>query len=272
MHDPAVSACHVAFGPFALDLRSGELRKGPVRLRVGVQSIEILKALLEQPGELVTRDQLRERLWPSDTFVDFEHGLNAAIRRLREALGDSADTPKYIETLPRRGDRFVASLERPPAIVPVAVTPPRSEASDDRNVWRRSWGQRNLLVVTALVLAVGFGVYIARRSHESPPTDSLVSLSSIPVTRLQGFEVEPSLSPQGNQVAFAWDGEAGENFDIYVKQLDSEGGSVRLTTNVAEDRFPSWSPDGSQIAFLRVTRAGAADAIMIRRWGDPNGR
>src|SRR5262249_17244304 len=91
-------AQQLSFGPFALDLRSGELRKGVARVKVPDQSIEILKALLEQPGELVTREQLRERLWPSETFVDFEHGLNAAVRRLREALGDSAETPAYVET------------------------------------------------------------------------------------------------------------------------------------------------------------------------------
>ena len=83
MHEP-LPARHVRFGPFELDIRSGELKKGPSRLKVPDQSIEVLKTLLEQPGELVTREQLRERLWPSDTFVDFEHGLNAAVRRLRE--------------------------------------------------------------------------------------------------------------------------------------------------------------------------------------------
>src|SRR5205823_1444023 len=110
MQELAAATRLVHFGPFALDLRSSELRKGSIRLTVPSQSIEILKALLEQPGELVTRDQLRARLWPSDTFVDFEHGLNAAVRRLREALGDSADAPQFIETLPRRGYRFSGTL------------------------------------------------------------------------------------------------------------------------------------------------------------------
>jgi len=96
-------ATGIRFGPFMLDVRSGELYKGPTRLKVPDQFVEILKALLERPGELVTRDELRRRLWPADTFVDFEHGLNAAMRRLRDALGDSADAPRYIETLPRRG-------------------------------------------------------------------------------------------------------------------------------------------------------------------------
>ena len=105
------SADRVRFDPFELDLSSSELRKGPTRLKVPYQSIEILKALLERPGELVTRDELRQRLWPSNTVVDFEHGLNAAIRRLREALGDSADSPRFVETLPKRGYRFIGEID-----------------------------------------------------------------------------------------------------------------------------------------------------------------
>ena len=101
----------IRFGPFTLDGRSGELRNGPTRLKVPDQSIAVLQALLERPGELVTREALRDRLWGPDTFVDFEAGLNAAVRRLREALNDSADAPRYVETLPRRGYRFIAPVE-----------------------------------------------------------------------------------------------------------------------------------------------------------------
>ena len=89
----------------------GELRNGPTRLKVPDQSIAVLQALLERPGELVTREGLRDRLWAPDTFVDFEAGLNAAVRRLREALNDSADVPRYVETLPRRGYRFIAPVD-----------------------------------------------------------------------------------------------------------------------------------------------------------------
>ena len=113
----------VRFDPFELDLSSSELRKGPTRLRVPYQSIEILKALLERPGGLVTRDELRQRLWPSNTVVDFEHGLNAAIRRLREALGDSADSPRFVETLPKRGYRFIGEIDPTP-------TPARAAAEE----------------------------------------------------------------------------------------------------------------------------------------------
>jgi TolB-like protein len=97
----------VSFGPYRVDLRAGELYKGGVRLVLQGQSFRLLEGLLERPGEVLGREELRARLWPSDTYVDFEHSINAAVRRLRRALGDSADAPRYIETLPRRGYRFV---------------------------------------------------------------------------------------------------------------------------------------------------------------------
>jgi len=99
------------FGPFEADLQTQELRKQGRRLRLPGQSFQILKMLLDRPGELVTREELRTALWPSDTFVDFEHGLHAGVNRLREALGDSADSPRLVETLPRRGYRFIGSVE-----------------------------------------------------------------------------------------------------------------------------------------------------------------
>src|SRR5246127_556114 len=102
-----------SFGPFEADFQTQEIRKHGVRLRLPGQSFQILRMLLERPGELVTREKLREALWPSDTFVDFEHGLNAAVNRLREALGDSADNPSFIETLHRRGYKFIAPVEDP---------------------------------------------------------------------------------------------------------------------------------------------------------------
>ncbi len=95
------------FGAFEVDARTGELLKDGLRVRLPDQSFQVLLLLLEKPGELVSREALRNELWPEDTFVDFDHGLNAAVNRLREALGDSADHPKFIETLPRRGYRFI---------------------------------------------------------------------------------------------------------------------------------------------------------------------
>jgi DNA-binding winged helix-turn-helix (wHTH) protein len=116
----------IRFGIFDVDFRAGELRRRGVKVKLQEQPLQILQILLERPGEVVTREELQQRIWPADTFVDFDHGLNNAIRRLREALGDSADTPHYIETLARRGYRFIGSLvaaNPPPAIPSIAVLP-----------------------------------------------------------------------------------------------------------------------------------------------------
>src|SRR4026208_420175 len=100
----------VSFGPYRVDLRSGQLYKGAERIVLQGQSFRLLEGLLERPGEVLGREELRARLWASDTYVDFEHSINAAVRRLRRALGDSADAPRYIETLHRRGFRFVGAV------------------------------------------------------------------------------------------------------------------------------------------------------------------
>jgi TolB-like protein/cytochrome c-type biogenesis protein CcmH/NrfG len=105
----------VRFASFQLDCRSRELREGSRLVRLQEQPFEILRVMLERPGDVVTRDELRRRLWPDGTFVDFEHSLNAAIKRLRAALGDDADSPRFVETLPRRGYRFIASLDERPS-------------------------------------------------------------------------------------------------------------------------------------------------------------
>src|SRR5579864_29595 len=101
----------IRFGVFEIDSTAFELRKHGLRLKLAEQPFQILAILLEKPGQLVTRDELRDRLWPRDTFVDFDHGLNNAVMRLREALGDSSDSPRFIETVPRRGYRFIAPVE-----------------------------------------------------------------------------------------------------------------------------------------------------------------
>ena len=102
----------IRFGVFELDLRSGELRKLGIKIKLHNQPFQVLATLLEHPGEVVTREQLRRKLWPADTFVDFDVGLNSAIKKLRDALGESAEAPRYVETLPRRGYRFIAPVEQ----------------------------------------------------------------------------------------------------------------------------------------------------------------
>ena len=108
-----VNRQNVCFGPFELDAHAGELYKHGFKLKLQGHPIQILAMLLERPGELITREEIQQKLWPSEseTFVDFEHGLNTAVRKLRQALGDEAETPQYIETLPRRGYRFVGAIK-----------------------------------------------------------------------------------------------------------------------------------------------------------------
>src|SRR5947208_7603003 len=163
MADVARTPQVVRFGVFEVDLRAGELRKKGVRVRLQEQPLQMLALLLEQPGNLVTREELRQKLW-AGTIVDFDHSINTTINKLREALGDSADTPRFIETLPRRGYRFIYPVNGAPAVEPdasvtdalVAARAPLDDAANPFDVWlRRRWagllvGAVALLVVVAL--------------------------------------------------------------------------------------------------------------------------
>src|SRR6202047_3837346 len=110
------------FGVFEVDLKACELRKHGLRLKLSEQPFQVLIVLLENPGEIVTREELRHRLWPGDTFVDFDHGLNNAVMRLREVLGDASENPRFVETIPRRGYRFIAPV--------VGLAPPTPATAD----------------------------------------------------------------------------------------------------------------------------------------------
>ena len=188
----------VRFGAFQLDPRTGELRKAGVRISLPEQPFQVLKALLDRPGDLVTREELRQRLWPADTFVDFEHGLNAAVRRLRDALGDSADVPRFVETLPRRGYRFIAPVTGPSAGDEPAVPRPNTgdqpsgslagPQSTPRRL-TRAWGAV-LVAAIALVSAgilwkSGYLSWPPAASH-SIPTSGRFMLAVLPFENLTG--------------------------------------------------------------------------------------
>src|SRR5262245_3184922 len=111
------------FSIFEVNLQTGELRRKGQKVKLQDQPFQVLAALLEHPGEVVTREELRSKLWPADTFVDFDHSLNAAIKRLRDALGESAEKPIFIETMARRGYRFIGNIEAPAAPVSSRPTP-----------------------------------------------------------------------------------------------------------------------------------------------------
>src|ERR1700752_2123609 len=125
---------HVRFGAYHVDLRTGELRKHGHKVRLAGRPFQILAMLLEQPGELLTRKELQSKLWPADTFVDFEHGVNAAMQTLRRALCDSHKKPRFIETLPRRGYRFIAAVERIEPNVAAAAASAASATVSPANV------------------------------------------------------------------------------------------------------------------------------------------
>ena len=216
------------FGPFEADLQAGVLRKRGLKIKLQAQPFQVLAALLEKPGAVVTRDELRRRLWPDDTFVDFEHGVNAAVTRLRQALGDSSEKPRYIETLSKRGYRFigevggpdVVSIEEPPSQLTVA--PPRHPL--------RKWA---MLIAAAAAL----GALVVAASYLFVARDPVRISHPVPLTAFQGLEVDPALSPDGEQVAFAWNGEEQDNFDIYVLAIGS--GSLRhFTSDPAHDLSP----------------------------------
>ncbi len=151
MPEASASAELVRFGVFELDVRSGELRKAGVRVGLQEQALQVLTTLVERPGNLVTRDELRQRLWPNGTFVDFDHGLNAVVNRLRDTLGDSAESPRFIETLPRRGYRFVAPIERN-RTTRVDSAPPSADAQGRGTVLSQLRRGRTLVAVLSVLL------------------------------------------------------------------------------------------------------------------------
>jgi len=172
----------VRFGVFELDVRAGELRKRGVKLPLQGLPIQVLTILLEKPGEVVTRDELRNRLWPADTFVDFDHSLHNAIARLREALGENASSPRFVETLPRRGYRFICPLETqqtaPVSATPVAAGPSRSHRVLPVIIL-------SLLATVALVVTLNIGGIRSRLSGK--PVSAAVHIDSIAVLPLKNL-------------------------------------------------------------------------------------
>ena len=175
MASPAAVARIVRFGVFEVDLKACELRKQGLRLKLPEQPFQVLVVLLENPGEIITREELRNRLWPGDTFVDFDHGLNNAVMRLREVLGDSSENPRFVETIPRRGYRFIAPVVGPGPAFPVPTTDSEAESglapieatpqlvqraaseatSQPASIRRRPSTTRLAIWITAILVVVG---------------------------------------------------------------------------------------------------------------------
>jgi TolB-like protein/DNA-binding winged helix-turn-helix (wHTH) protein/Tfp pilus assembly protein PilF len=197
------STTPIRFGPFEVDSVSGELRKHGVRVKLQEQPLQILEFLLEHPGDVVTREELRQRLWPADTFVDFDHGLYNAIKRLREALGDVADTPRFIETVPKRGYRFIGELtgnnqpaaQADPGAVEVSESPSSPTLPQTKT---RSRKTRLLVLVGAgslalvLFLLVGFNVGGAGAHVRAALTKSSPQIHALAVLPLKNLSDDPA--------------------------------------------------------------------------------
>jgi Tol biopolymer transport system component/DNA-binding winged helix-turn-helix (wHTH) protein len=283
----------VRFGPFEADLQTQEVRKYGTRLRLANQSFLVLSVLLERPAQLVTRDDLRARLWPSTTFVEYDQGLNAAVNRLREALGDSAENPRFIETLPRRGYRFIATIETVSMSGGLAAkanenaaahqTPVRPAVTEDIQSEavsrplltssppiRAAFGQMNsksLAMVATLTIVALLAAATLIHLRNPPGEKNLSSVRVVPFTSLPGQEVAPSFSPDGSQIVFAWKSDSGKGFDLYVKTIGSER-TLRLTDHASKWISPAWSPDGAQIAFSRWSE-GDSGIYVIPALGGP---
>jgi len=189
MPTSAPGARFLRFDEFELDVRAGELRKHGVKLRLQGQPLQVLSALLNGGGDLVTREELRERIWAADTFVDFDHSLHNAIARLREVLGDSAETPRYIETLPRRGYRFIAPVERAES-QPLSTSAP-SEAPVEAPANASPRPSHGYLAATVLaLLVISAALWLARTATH--PTKAATRLNSIAVLPLDNLSGDPS--------------------------------------------------------------------------------
>jgi DNA-binding winged helix-turn-helix (wHTH) protein len=215
-------------------LNNEKLRRSGLRVRLQDQPFQLLATLLERPGEMVTREELRRRLWPGDTFVDFDHSLNAAVKRLRDTLGESAEAPTFVETVPRRGYRFTGQVET------LAVP-----TSTDPILWNRQFTLQNAVLIGMAVWVVVIFLYAGwSRFRTGQPAVT-------PVVTSVGEKSTPSLSPDGQHLAFAWNGGAGSNFSIYMKLVGTEE-SIQLTKDASIDFNPVWSPDGRFIGFCRI--------------------
>ena len=251
MQSSPVSPNAIRFGLFEADLSACELHKRGRKIPLQDQPFRVLTLLLMRPGELVSREEFQRALWPGDTFVEFDEGLNKAIQKLRQALDDSPDNPRFIETLPRKGYRFIAPVDGN-AVGPLAVGPVKGRS---REVL--AWV---LFGAVSAALVVLGGVYF----QVGRPASQL-TLTTVPLTSYPGRQITPAFSPDSKQVAFAWDGEKGENLDIYVKLVDA-GEPLRLTSNPAPEKSPAWSADGRYIAFCREL-SDHAEILMIPALG-----
>lgn len=254
----------VRFGEFELDLRTGELSSNSHRTVLQEKPFRVLLALLERPGEMVTREELIKRLWSAGTFVDFNPGLNKAVSRLREILEDSGEQPRFIETFPKRGYRFVASVTVPngaehgeSSATAASETIEEVSRGDDRGQVtslspegaKRKIGWKSVLAATAAVAMVVAGGYVVRSRMERSRRPNLEKFR---VTRLTdtGKVLQAAMSPDGRYVTYSM-GEHGAS-GLWLHQLATHSDVQILPANAAAFDGLTFSPDGNQIYYVRA--------------------
>jgi DNA-binding winged helix-turn-helix (wHTH) protein len=235
MPDQVGTSQVIRFATFEVDLLAGELRKGGLKLKLSGQPFQVLAILLESPGKVVTREELQKRLWP-DTFVDVDHNLNTAINKIREVLGDSAENPRFVETLPRRGYRFIAPVDG--GHVAAELDRETQRESSHKTRWLPAL---TLIGTAALLAAAGWSLYRRHETHLAPPQRTLTR-----ITFDEGLQNEPTWSPDGRYIAYSSD--RGGKFDIWVQQV-SGGDPVQITKGPGHNWQPDWSHDGKYIAY-----------------------
>ena len=257
------SPSRVVFGPFEADLRTGELRKNGRRLRLSKQPFQVLAMLLETPGELVTRQELKSRLWPEDTFVDFDDSLNAAVNKLRQVLGDSAGNPKLIETLHGRGYRFVGETDQANVGVQADSLGPTVPAGRlvPRQTPFAAWVPWALLVV-----AIGYIVASWLGEPKSVVELPLRRFSFQPENLITGRTARPVISPNGRYVAYVV--QDGNRTRLAVYDLGLE--QSRQLEGTQDARAPFWSPESDFIGFfadgvLKKIRVEGGAAVSLSR-------
>ena len=219
-HPPSHNGFHtVRFGEFEADLRMGEIRKGGIRVKLQDQPFKVLQILLEKRGNIVSREELQSRIWPEDNFGDFDHAVNVAVGKLRTALGDSAENPSFIETVPRRGYRFVATVDSPHTSPPAQEPPPFAVSSGDGKSPRGLVVKR--LIFSALAVIAGAallaaGIWLGRRGAKSQPAQVQR------LTVMRGTVYSARFAPDGRSVIYSasWEGSPVE---IYSTDLGFPG-------------------------------------------------
>ena len=238
----------IRFGVYELDQEAMELRKDGSPIRLQEQPFKVLALLADRPGKIVTREELREQIW-GNTFVDFDQSLNKAINRVREALNDNAATPEYVETVPRRGYRFIAPVIASPAngmSIPAAFATTDTITTSEKQT-RRSWiVPVAAIVVVGLLAILGVATALRWRQPRSP---------TLPEARLiTSFGWQPTLSRDGKLLAYV-SSVGDEPSHIWVQQT-AAGEAIQVTAGPEFDDLPDFSPDGTRIAFYSARGGG----------------